>query len=113
MTTTKILTDYGELSIINRRGYFYAVRTVNQKKRQIYLGKSIPDQYTLNEVAADIFSSDWEYWQRHTKEVRATVKDINKNLSLRDDLNRIAGIAKARGEDLIYQELRKAIQNLP
>ncbi|MTJ10545.1 hypothetical protein [Anabaena sp. UHCC 0204] len=110
---TKFVTDYGTLSIVNRKGYYYAVRTVNQRKRQIYLGKSIPDSYTLNEVAKDIFSSDKEFWTKHTKQVpRASDKDTNNSLSLRDDLNRIMGIAKARGEDLIYQELRKAIQNL-
>ena len=111
--TTKFVTDYGTLSIVNRKGYFYAVRTVNQRKRQIYLGKSIPDSFTLNEIAKDIFSSDKEFWLKHTKQVpRASGKNINNNSTLRDDLNRIAGLAKARGEDVIYQELRKVVQNL-
>jgi hypothetical protein len=109
----KFVTDYGTLSVVNRKGYFYACRTVNRKKRQIYLGKSIPDSYTLNEIAKDIFSSDKEYWQRHTKQVpRASDKDTNNSLSLKDALTRIMGIAKARGEDIIYQELKKVVQNL-
>ena len=108
----KFDTDYGTLSVSCRKGYYYATRTVNRRKRQIYLGKTIPDSYTLNEVAADIFSSDREYWQRHTKQVpRASDKDT-KNLPLKDALTRIAALAKARSEDLIYQELQKVIKNL-
>ena len=110
--TQKFDTDYGTLSVVNRKGYFYAVRTVNNRKRQIYLGKSIPDSYTLNEIAKDIFSNDKEYWLKHTKQIRASDKDTNNSLSLKDDLTRIMAIAKARGEDIIYQELRKTIQNL-
>ena len=110
--TQKFVTDYGTLSVVNRKGYFYAVRTVNNRKRQIYLGKSIPDSYTLNEIAKDIFSNDKEYWLKHTKQIRASDKDTNNSLSLKDDLTRIMAIAKARGEDIIYQELRKTIQNL-
>jgi hypothetical protein len=108
---TKIGTDYGTLSVSNRRGYYYAVRTVNNKKRQIYLGKSIPDIYTLNEVAKDIFSSDRDWIKNHppkAEKLRAKVKDI-KSLSLRDDLMRIAELSKALGEHRIEQELRKAI----
>ena len=109
----KFVTDYGTLSVVNRKGYFYACRTVNQRKRQIYLGKSIPDRYTLNEIAKDIFSSDREYWQRHTnKPPRAASGGTNNSLSLKHDLERVAAIARARGEDLIYGELRKIIQNL-
>lgn len=112
MKTTKINTDYGLLSVANRNGYYYAVKTINQKKRQIYLGKSIPDRHTLNEVARIIFSSDREYWTNHSKQSpRSTGKDT-KNLSLKDDLERIARIAKARSEDHIYGELRKIIQKL-
>ena len=107
----KFDTDYGTLSISNRKGYFYAVRTVNNRKRQIYLGKCIPDSYTLNEVAKDIFSNDKEYWTKHTKQIRASDKDTN-NSTLKDDLNRIMAIAKARGEELIAQELKKVVQNL-
>ena len=111
--TQKFVTDYGTLSVTERKGYFYAVRTVNNRKRQIYLGKTIPDSYTLNEIAKDIFSNDKEYWTKHTKQIRASEKDTNNNsLSLRDALTRIAALAKARGEDIIYQELRKTIQNL-
>ena len=85
--TQKLDTDYGTLSISCRRGYYYATRTVNNRKRQIYIGKSIPDSYTLNEVAKDIFSSDKEFWLKHTKQVpRASDKDTNNSLSLRDDL---------------------------
>ena len=108
----KIDTDYGNLSISNRKGYYYAVRTVNTRKRQIYLGKCIPDSYTLNEIAKDIFSNDKEYWLKHTKQIRASDKDTNNSLSLKDDLTRIMAIAKARGEELIAQELRNLIKNL-
>jgi hypothetical protein len=108
----KIATDYGILSVCCRNGYYYATRTVNRLKRQIYLGKSIPDSYTLNEIAKDIFSSDREYWQRHTKPPRAAKKDTKSDLSLKHDLERIAAIARARGEDLIYGELQKVIKNL-
>ena len=86
--TQKFVTDYGTLSVVNRKGYFYAVRTVNNRKRQIYLGKCIPDSYTLNETAKDIFSNDKEYWTKHTKQIRASDKDTN-NSTLKDDLNRI------------------------
>lgn len=111
-TTTKINTDYGLLSVAHRGNYYYAVRTVNSKKRQIYLGKSIPDIHTLNEVARDIFSSDRTYWTNHSKQSpRSTGKDT-KFSSLRDDLERVARIAKARSEDHIYGELRKIIQKL-
>ena len=109
--TQKFDTDYGTLSVTERKGYFYACRTVNQRKRQIYLGKSIPDGFTLNEIAKDIFSSDKEYWTKHTKQIRASDKDTN-NSTLKDDLNRIMAIAKARGEELIAQELKKVVQNL-
>ena len=113
MTTQHFSTNYGILSVVNRKGYFYAVRTVNQRKRQIYLGKSIPDSYTLNEIAKDIFSNDREYWTRHTKtSPRASQQGTNNNSTLRDDLNRIAAIAKARGENIIYEELRNLIKNL-
>jgi hypothetical protein len=108
----KFATDYGILSISCRRGYYYAVRTHNRLKRQIYLGKSIPDSFTLNEIAKDIYSPDREYWQRHTKQVPRACNKDTKNLSLKHDLERITKIARARGEDLIYQELRKIIQNL-
>ena len=111
MKTTKINTDYGLLSVANRNGYYYAVRTVNSKKRQIYLGKSIPDNHTLNEVARIIFSSEREFWTNHSKQSRATGKNT-KFSSLREDLERIADIARARSEDHIYGELRKIIQNL-
>lgn len=112
MTTLHILTDYGELSVIDRRGYFYAVRTVNQRKRQIYLGKSIPDSFTLNEVAKDIYSNDREWAKNHppkSEKLRAKAKDT-KNLSLRDDLLRIADLSKALGESRIEQELRKLVR---
>jgi hypothetical protein len=113
MKTIKINTDYGTLSISNRGNYYYAVRTVNRLKRQIYLGKSIPDCYTLNEIARDIFSSDRDYWTKHTKQSpRATRKDTKSVLPLKHDLERIAALAKARDEDHIYQELRKIIQKL-
>ena len=109
----KFDTDFGTLSVTERKGYFYATRTVNNRKRQIYLGKSIPDSYTLNEIAKDIFSSDKEYWTKHTKQIpRASDKDTNNSLSLKDALTRIMAIAKARGEDIIYQELRNLIKNL-
>ncbi|MFM6157975.1 MAG: hypothetical protein ACKPE3_34115 [Sphaerospermopsis kisseleviana] len=112
MTTLHIPTDYGILSVVNRRGYFYAVRTHNQRKRQIYLGKSIPDSFHLNEIAKDIFSNDREWSKNHPSKadkLRAKAKDT-KSLSLRDDLIRIAELAKALGESRIEQELRKAIK---
>ncbi len=108
----KFATDYSILSISCRNGYYYATRTHNRLKRQIYLGKSIPDSYTLNEVARDIYSPDREYWQRHTKQVPRAARKDTKNLSLKHDLERIARIARARDEDLIYQELQKVIKNL-
>lgn len=112
MTTTKINTDYGLLSVSSRNGYYYAVRTHNQKKRQIYLGKSIPDKHTLNEVARDIFSSDREYWINHSKQSPRACNRDTKFSSLRDGLERVAALAKARSEDHIYGELRKIIQKL-
>ncbi|MFM6008136.1 MAG: hypothetical protein ACKPB7_33615 [Sphaerospermopsis kisseleviana] len=113
MTTLHIPTDYGILSVVNRKGYYYAVRTVNQRKRQIYLGKSIPaDSFHLNEIAKDIFSNDREWSENHpsrSEKLRAKAKDT-KSLSLREDLLRVAELAKALGESRIEQELRKAIK---
>ena len=91
---------------------YYATRTVNQRKRQIYLGKCIPDSYTLNEVAKDIFSSDKEFWLKHTKQIPRASREDTNNSTLKDDLTRIMAIAKARGEELIAQELRNLIKNL-
>ncbi len=108
----KFDTDYGILSISCRRGYYYACRTHNRLKRQIYLGKSIPDSFTLNEIAKDIYSPDREYWVKHTKQVPRAARKDTKSLPLKDNLERIAAIAKARSEDLIYQELQKVIKNL-
>ena len=104
-------TDYGTLSVVNRRGYFYATRTHNQRKRQVYLGKSIPDPYTLNEIAKDIFSNDREWTKNHppkSEKLRAKARDI-KNISLRDDLMRIAELSKVLGEERIVKELTKVI----
>lgn len=109
---TKFVTDYGTLSITNRKGYYYAIRTHNQRKRQIYLGKSIPDSFTLNLIAEDIYSNDRDWYKNHppkAEKLRAKVQDTNNSLSLRDDLLRIAELSKALGEDRIEQELRKAI----
>jgi len=85
MSTQHFNTDYGILSVIDRRGYFYAVRTHNQRKRQIYLGKSIPDDCTLNEIAKDIYSNDKEWVKNHptkSDKLRAKRQDT-KSLSLR------------------------------
>lgn len=105
-------TDYGTLSVVNRRGYFYATRTINQRKRQIYLGKSIPDSYALNEVAKDIFSNDREWIRNHppkSERLRAKAQGTKSNISLRDDLLRICELSKALGEDRITKELTKVI----
>ena len=107
-------TDYGTLSVVSRKGYYYAVRTHNQRKRQIYLGKSIPDHYTLNLIAKDIFSNDREWVKNHppkSERLRAKAQGTT-NISLRDDLMRIAELSKALGEERIEQELRKAIRNI-
>ncbi|MBE9059346.1 hypothetical protein [Sphaerospermopsis sp. LEGE 08334] len=110
--TEKIKTDYGYLCITNRNGYFYAIKTVNQKKRQIYLGKSIPDIHTLNEVAKDIFSSDREWYKNHPpKSEKLKVKSQDTTLSLKDDLLRIVELSKALGEDRIAGELTKVISS--
>lgn len=109
--TQKFVTDYGTLSVVNRKGYFYAVRTINQKKRQIYLGKSLPDIHSLNEIAKDIYSPDREWIKNHppkSEKLRARSQDI-KSISLRDDLLRIAELSKALGEDRIAKELSKVI----
>ena len=114
MSSQRISTDYGILSIINRKGYFYATRTHNQRKRQVYLGKSIPDIHSLNEVARDIYSNDREWIKNHppkAEKLRARSQDTKNNLSLRDDLLRIAELSKALGEERIEQELRKTISN--
>lgn len=113
MNTQHFNTDYGTLSVVNRRGYYYAVRTVNQKKRQLYLGKSIPDIHTLNEVARDIYSNDREWYKNHppkAEKLRAKSQDT-KSLSLRDDLLRIVELSKALGEDRIARELNKVISD--
>ena len=107
-------TDYGFLSVVNRKGYFYAIRTVNQRKRQVYLGKVIPDIHTLNEIAKDIFSNDREWIKNHppkAEKLRAKAQDTKNNLSLRDDLLRIAELSKALGEERIVKELTKVISN--
>lgn len=110
--TQRFTTDYGTLSVVTRKGYYYATRTVNQRKRQIYLGKSIPDIHSLNEIAKDIYSNDREWVKNHppkSEKLRAKARDI-KNISLRDDLLRIAELSKALGEDRIAKELSKVIR---
>ncbi|MFM6138149.1 MAG: hypothetical protein ACKPCP_29080 [Sphaerospermopsis kisseleviana] len=110
--TQRFTTDYGTLTVVYRKGYYYAVRTHNQRKRQIYLGKSIPDSFHLNEIAKDIYSNDREWTKNHPSrsgKLRAKSQDT-KNLSLREDLLRVAELAKALGESRIEQELRKAIK---
>ncbi|MFM6052916.1 MAG: hypothetical protein ACKPA7_14975 [Sphaerospermopsis kisseleviana] len=84
---------------------------MNQRKRQIYLGKSIPDSFHLNEIAKDIYSNDRDWSKNHPSKadkLRAKSQDI-KNISLRDDLLRISELAKALGEDRVAKELTKAI----
>ncbi|MFM6134900.1 MAG: hypothetical protein ACKPCP_12185 [Sphaerospermopsis kisseleviana] len=110
--TQRFTTDYGTLTVVYRKGYYYAVRTVNQRKRQIYLGKSIPDSFHLNEIAKDIYSNDREWSKNHPSKadkLRAKAKDT-KNISLRDDLLRISELAKALGEDRITKELTKVVK---
>ncbi|MFM6134445.1 MAG: hypothetical protein ACKPCP_09775 [Sphaerospermopsis kisseleviana] len=109
--TQRFTTDYCTLTVVYRKGYYYAVRTHNQRKRQIYLGKSIPDSFHLNEIAKDIYSNDREWTKNHpsrSEKLRAKSQDI-KNLSLRDDLIRISELAKALGEDRVAKELTKVI----
>lgn len=113
MNTQHFSTDYGILSVVNRRSYYYAVRTHNQRKRQIYLGKTIPDCFTLNEVAKDIYSNDRDWIKNHPPKVeklRSRSKDT-KNSTLKDDLLRICELSKALGEDRIYHELTKVISS--
>ncbi|TAE60699.1 MAG: hypothetical protein EAZ76_01675 [Nostocales cyanobacterium] len=112
MTIQHIPTDYGILSVVKRRGYYYAVRTHFNRKRQIYLGKIVPDTDTLNEVAKDIYSSDREWYTNHPpkpEKLRARVKDTN-NLSLRDDLLRVCELCKVFGEERIEQQIRTIIK---
>ena len=60
------------MSIVFRRGYYYAIRTWNRKKRQIYLGKVIPTELAhLNEIAQDLFADDKDYWSRHGKKSKS------------------------------------------
>ena len=111
MSSQRISTDYGILSVVNRRGYYYAVRTHNQRKRQIYLGKSLPDIHSLNEIAKDIYSPDREWIKNHppkAEKLRARSQDT-KSISLRDDLLRICELSKALGEERIVKELTKVI----
>ncbi len=110
--TQRFTTDYGTLTVVYRKGYYYAVRTVNQRKRQVYLGKSIPDSFHLNEIAKDIYSNDREWSKNHPSKadkLRAKSQDTT-NLSLRDDLLRIAQLSKALGESRIEHELTKVIK---
>ena len=116
MTTTKIMTDYGEMSITLRSGYYYAIRTWNRKKRQIYLGKTIPDLVTLNEVASDLFSDDKDYWTKHSKKSKSQAapasEDTNSLSLVCHHVEQIENLAKSRGEDAIAKELAKVIAML-
>ena len=55
------MTEWGEMSVCKRGRYYYAVKTINRVKRQLYLGTFIPSQERLEEVADEINlpTQDW------------------------------------------------------
>jgi hypothetical protein len=109
--TQRIETREGTISVTRRGRYYYAVRTVLGKKRQVYLGQSIPNIDVLNEVAKDLYSTDTAWYSKRKKELLPLVKDTNL-VPLKQELLLIAGLAKARGEDVIHQKLMDVIKKM-
>jgi hypothetical protein len=109
--TQRIETREGTISVTRRGRYYYAVRTVLGKKRQVYLGQSIPNMDVLSEVAKELFSTDTAWHSRHKKESLPLLKST-KLVPLKHELLLIAGLAKARGEDVIHQKLMELIKRV-
>jgi len=112
-TTTKVMTDWGEMAVTYRNGYYYAIKTIRGIKRQIYLGKSIPSKERLNEVADEINLPGDKWVKRHSRQVRQKQLDTANFLSETvAQLRKIEQLAKARGEDEIAKQLDSAIAQL-
>ena len=113
MPTTKAMTEWGPLSICCRNGYYYAVKTIKGVKRQIYLGRSIPCQERLEEVADEINLPGDKWVNRHSKQIRQKRVDTNNFLSKSvEQLRLIENLAKARGEHDIAKQLSRVISSL-
>ncbi len=111
--TTRVTTDWGELSIVHRQGYYYAIKKVRGVKRQIYLGKSIPSQERLEEVADEINLPGVEWVKRHGQHLQSVKGDRTDILSQTvEQLRKIESLATARGEDAIAKQLSEAIRKL-
>ena len=113
MATTKVMTDWGEMSVTYRSGYYYAIKTIKGTKRQIYLGKSIPSRERLNEVADEINIPSDKWVKRHNKQVRQRRLDTTNPLSETvEQLRQIEQLAKAMGETEIAKQLNGVIGKL-
>ena len=110
---TRVMTEWGELSIHNRKGYLYAVKTIKGLKRQVYLGKTIPSQERLEEIAEEINLRSDLWIQKHNKQLRAKTVDTNSNVSdAVDQLRKIEQLASARGESDISKQISRVIKSL-
>jgi transcriptional regulator with XRE-family HTH domain len=76
MNTQKIMTEWGELSIVYRKGYYYAIKQMRGQKRQIYLGKTIPSQERLEEIAEELNLPPDKWNDKHSKKPKQ-VEDSN------------------------------------
>jgi hypothetical protein len=110
MNTQKIMTEWGELSIVYRKGYYYAIKQMRGQKRQIYLGKTIPSQERLEEIAEELNLPPDKWINRHSKKVKQVE---NSSLdSIIDTLNKIGELAKARGEIDIARLINNTTRDL-
>lgn len=111
MKTVKVMTEWGELSIYKRGKYYYAVKVINGLKRQVYLGKAIPGQGRLEEVADEINQKADDWVRNHQR--RHKPIDTNNLVSVAvDSLRQISDLAKARGECDISRLIDNVISDL-
>ena len=110
------MTEWGKLSISKRGRYYYAVKTINRIKRQVYLGTFIPSQERLEEVADEINLPTQQWLKLHPcidekrKQKSLTwlgTEDTSFVSTLVNHLNRIEALAKCRGEDDIASKVKE------
>ena len=104
------MTEWGEVSVHRRGRYYYAVKTINGLKRQVYLGKTVPGQGRFEEVGAEIYQKA-DNWVRTRRKHR--VVDTSDDVSVAvEQLAKIEELAKARGESAIAKQIREVVRVL-
>ncbi len=112
--TEKRGTKWGEITLYNRKGYWYAIRTVNKRKRSIYLGKIIPEEERLSQVGQELYLSADEWERRHGRGYQdpRTLRGVEGGLTMVEKLKCIQSLAKARKETWIAIRLEEVIKEL-